>query len=128
MLIAASGVTHHPRIPELPGLASFAGQAFHSARWDHAAITRGKRVGIVGTGSTAVQLVAALVDEGETLSLFQRTAQWVMPQDNQRYSPEQRAEFREQPHKLHALRNFLARRFAENFSNAVVDVSSPALK
>ena len=128
VLIAATGVTHHPRMPELPGLSEFAGHAFHSARWDHAVATQGKRVGIVGTGSTSVQLVAAMVDEVDKLSLFQRTAQWVMPQDNQRYSPEQRASFREQPDKLANLRGFLARRFAETFSNAVVDVDSPALK
>ena len=128
VLIAATGVTHHPRIPELPGLASFAGHAFHSARWDHAAITRDRRVGIIGTGSTAVQLVAALVEEASQLSLFQRTAQWVMPQDNQRYTPEQREQFRDDPDKLRNLRAFLARRFAESFSNAVVDVDSPALK
>lgn len=128
VLIAATGVTHHPRVPQLPGLDRFAGAAFHSARWDHDTVTRGKRVGIVGTGSTSVQLVAALVDEVQKLSLFQRTPQWIMPQDNQRYSAEQRAEFREQPDKLRGLRSFLARRFAETFSNAVVDVDSPALK
>jgi cation diffusion facilitator CzcD-associated flavoprotein CzcO len=127
VLIAATGVTHHPRVPELPGLPDFAGSAFHSARWDHGVATQGKRVGIVGTSSTAVQLVAALVDEVEKLSLFQRTPQWIMPQDNQRYSPEQRAQFRDEPEKLAALRAFLSRRFAENFSDAVVDVDSPGL-
>jgi cation diffusion facilitator CzcD-associated flavoprotein CzcO len=128
VVIAATGVTHHPRIPELPGLESFAGPAFHSARWDHSAAIDGKRVGIIGTGSTAVQLVAALVRRTQKLALFQRTAQWIMPTDNRQYSERERAELREQPEKLKALRDNLFRRFADNFSNAVIDVSSPALR
>jgi len=58
------------------------------------------RVGIIGTGSTAVQIVSAIVDRVATLSLFQRTAQWVMPQDNPPHSDEERASFRDDPEHL----------------------------
>ena len=128
VVIAASGVTHHPNLPDLPGLAGFAGAAFHSARWDHGVAVDARRVGIVGTGSTAVQLVSALVDRASRLVVFQRTAQWIMPQDNVAYTAEQRAGFLRRPEQMHGLRAELERRWVENFSNAVVDVSSPQLK
>ncbi len=128
VVIAASGVMHHPNVPDLPGLASFRGAAFHSACWDHSVTVDARRVGIVGTGSTAVQLVAALIDRVSRLVVFQRTAQWIMPQDNAPYTAEQRAIFLESPEKLRGLRAELERRFVENFSNAVVDLSSPQLK
>src|SRR5438445_8842548 len=59
-LISATGVLHHPRYPDIEGLDSFAGAAFHSARWDHAVPLAGKRIGVVGTGSTGVQITCAL--------------------------------------------------------------------
>ena len=62
VVIAATGVLHHPKYPEIKGLESFAGAMFHSARWDHGVALDGARVGIVGTGSTAVQIVSAVVD------------------------------------------------------------------
>src|SRR5262249_12455970 len=60
VIIAATGVLHHPNIPALPGLDTFAGACFHSARWDHNAPLDGKRIGVVGTGSTAIQIATAL--------------------------------------------------------------------
>ena len=68
---------------------------FHSARWDHDVPLDGARVGIIGTGSTAVQIVSAIVDRVAKLSLFQRTAQWVMPQENPAYSDDEQAAFRD---------------------------------
>ena len=58
-VIAATGVLHHPAYPDIDGLDSFAGTMFHTARWDHEARLAGKRVGVVGTGSTASQIVGA---------------------------------------------------------------------
>jgi cation diffusion facilitator CzcD-associated flavoprotein CzcO len=63
VLIAATGVLHHPNIPALPGLETFAGPWFHSARWDNGVPIAGKRVGVVGTGSSAIQIVGAVVDQ-----------------------------------------------------------------
>ena len=128
VVIAASGVMHHPNVPNFPGLDRFAGAAFHSARWNHDVPVHDRRVGIIGTGSTAVQLLGALVDRVAKLVVFQRTAQWIMPQDNVPYTPEQRAIFQQRPEEMRGLRAELERRFVRNYSNAVVDLSSPQLK
>ena len=59
VLVSAVGALHHPRYPDIEGLGSFAGPCFHTARWDHTVDVRGKRVGIIGTGSTAAQVCPA---------------------------------------------------------------------
>jgi len=128
VVIAATGVLHHPNLPDLPGLGSFEGALFHSARWDHGVRLDGRRIGIVGTGSTAVQMVSALVERAAKLSLFQRTAQWIMPQDNPPYSAEEQAAFRRQPESMRQLHADLSKLFAQGFSNAVVDATSPQMK
>jgi cation diffusion facilitator CzcD-associated flavoprotein CzcO len=79
IVVAATGRLHHPVLPDIPGADSFAGPKFHTARWDPSAKLAGKRVGLIGTGSTATQIVAAVADEVAQLKLFQRTAQWVFP-------------------------------------------------
>ncbi|MFQ5503317.1 MAG: flavin-containing monooxygenase [Planctomycetota bacterium] len=126
-VIAATGVLHHPAYPDIEGLDSFGGTAFHSARWNHDTPLAGKRVGVIGTGSTSIQIVSALVGEVAELSLFQRTAQWVMPQENPAYSEEEKALFRKHPETILRLRSEISRLFADMFSNAVVDASSPQL-
>lgn len=128
VLIVATGVTHQPHIPELPGLASFGGTAFHSARWNHHATIDGTRVGVIGTGSSAVQIVSAVTSRAARLKLFQRTPQWIMPQEGVTYSDEDRAQFRAHPETLAHMRRSIERRFVENFSDAVIDVHSPRLQ
>jgi cation diffusion facilitator CzcD-associated flavoprotein CzcO len=120
-------VLHHPRYPDIEGLDSFAGACFHSSRWDHRVKIDGARVGIIGTGSTAVQIVGALTDRVEKLTLFQRTAQWVMPQENPAYTTEEKASFRKEPDHLTTLHSNLAEAFGI-FANAVVDSSSAEIK
>jgi cation diffusion facilitator CzcD-associated flavoprotein CzcO len=84
-LISACGVLHHPRYPHLEGLERFGGAMFHSSRWDHDVELKGRRIGVVGTGSTGVQLACALSEVAGRLTIFQRTAQWVFPGPNPRY-------------------------------------------
>jgi len=127
-VIAATGVLHHPSYPDIEGLDSFEGVCFHSARWNHDESLAGKRIGVIGTGSTAIQVVSALVPEAEKLTMFQRTAQWVMPQENPAYTDEEKRDFREDPTILEQLRGEISQLFADNFSNAVVDASSPQLQ
>lgn len=79
IVVAANGRLHHPKLPDIKGLESFAGATFHTARWDHGVSLQGKRVGMIGTGSTATQVIVSLADTVERLSVFQRTAQWVYP-------------------------------------------------
>jgi cation diffusion facilitator CzcD-associated flavoprotein CzcO len=128
VVIAGTGVLHHPHLPDIEGLADFEGALFHSARWDHGVALDGRRVGIVGTGSTGVQIVSALVDRVAKLSLFQRTAQWIMPQENPPYSEAEQAQFRRDPELMRRLHADISRLFAEGFSNAVVDANSPQMK
>src|SRR3954447_16014805 len=91
VLVSATGVLHHPRLPDIEGLDSFAGAAFHSARWDHDVPLRGKRIAVVGTGSTGVQIVTALAGTAGRLLHFQRTPQWILPAPNRRYTRRERA-------------------------------------
>lgn len=82
IVIIAVGRLHHPVMPDIPGKDSFAGPAFHTARWDRSVDLAGKRIGVIGTGSTATQLVSAIADEVNELKVFQRTPQWVFPLPN----------------------------------------------
>jgi cation diffusion facilitator CzcD-associated flavoprotein CzcO len=119
-VIVAVGVLHHPVYPDIEGLRSFSGPAFHTSRWDHSVSLSGKRVGIIGTGSTAVQIVAAIVGDVERLSLFQRTAQWIMPQPNPAIDENKKHRYRTDPAYLQLKYERLARDFNSNFAAAVV--------
>ena len=79
MLVSGTGPLVEPKIPEFPGLERFQGPAFHSARWDHDADLKGKRVASVGTGASAIQYVPAIAPDVEQLYVIQRTPPWVMP-------------------------------------------------
>ncbi|MFJ3337714.1 flavin-containing monooxygenase [Streptomyces sp. NPDC086766] len=79
VVVSATGPLSDPKVPDIPGLDSFPGKVFHSARWDHDYDLRGKRVAMVGTGASAIQIVPSIQPEVAHLTLFQRTAPWVMP-------------------------------------------------
>lgn len=85
-LISATGILREPRYPDIEGLADFRGPVMHSARWDHSFDLTGKRVAVIGTGSTGVQIVCGLEPVVGELKLFQRSAQWVVPVPNPSYS------------------------------------------
>jgi cation diffusion facilitator CzcD-associated flavoprotein CzcO len=127
VVIAATGVLHHPKLPDIDGLDEFAGSTFHSARWDHEVRLDDARVGIVGTGSTAVQMVSAMIRRVATLTLFQRTAQWVLQQENPPYTDDELAAFRTDPDRLGDLRAQLTQLF-DLFANAIVDAESPEMQ
>jgi cation diffusion facilitator CzcD-associated flavoprotein CzcO len=127
VVIAATGVLHHPRYPDIDGLETFRGAVFHSSRWNHEVVINGARVGIIGTGSTAVQMVSAITERVAQLTLFQRTAQWIMPQENPEYSDEEMESFRADPNRLPELHTQLGEMFGI-FANAVIDSDSPGIK
>ena len=79
VLISAMGPLTEPRTPDLPGLDTFAGTSFHSARWNHDHDLRGERVASIGTGASAIQYVPSIQPQVERLHVFQRTAPWIMP-------------------------------------------------
>ncbi len=78
-VVNATGVLTRPKAPEIPGLASFAGETVHTARWDHDLDLRGKRVAVIGTGASAVQLIPAIAEDVAHLTVFQRTPIWCLP-------------------------------------------------
>jgi 4-hydroxyacetophenone monooxygenase len=77
--ICATGQLNQPSLPDIPGLADFAGPAFHSARWDHDVELAGKRVAIVGTGASAFQFIPIVAERAGQLTVFQRTPGWLIP-------------------------------------------------
>ncbi|GGE46689.1 flavin-binding monooxygenase [Halopseudomonas oceani] len=89
-LIAATGQLNRPLMPNIEGLGSFAGPAFHSAEWQHDVDLKGKRVAVIGTGASAIQFVPQIVPEVAQLDLYQRNAAWVLPKDDREYSDSRR--------------------------------------
>jgi cation diffusion facilitator CzcD-associated flavoprotein CzcO len=85
-VVTGCGFLHRPYVPEIPGLETFAGPWFHSSRWNHGVPLEDKRVAVIGTGSTGVQIVTALAGKTTGLAQFTRTPQWVVPVPNPRYS------------------------------------------
>lgn len=86
-LILATGFLHRPRIPEFAGLDTFTGRVLHSARWTDDVEVSGKRVVVIGNGSTGVQLVSAVAGRARHVTLVQRTPQWVAPVPNPTVPP-----------------------------------------
>ncbi|MFE0327884.1 flavin-containing monooxygenase [Streptomyces sp. NPDC058960] len=97
VVVSATGPLSDPRIPDVPGLDSFPGAVFHSARWDHDQDLRGKRVAMVGTGASAIQIVPAIQRDVAKLVLFQRTPPWVLPRVDRAISGPERALHRALP-------------------------------
>ena len=81
-VISATGPLSQPAYPPIPGLETFAGQVFHSARWRHDHDLTGERVGVIGTGASAVQFVPEIAPAAERVTVFQRTPPWVLPRDD----------------------------------------------
>jgi len=128
IVFAASGVLHHPNVPDLPGLDSFAGKAFHSARWDDSAVLDGARVGVIGCGSTGIQIVNAVSDRSARVVHFQRSPQWIMPVLQFDYSAEQKAQFAHDPALIEAIRHDPV--YWDNiyrFTDGVTDFNSPQI-
>lgn len=127
-LVLAAGHLADEHLPGITGLSEFEGSVFHSARWDHTATLEGKRVGVVGSGASAIQIVPAIVDSVAELVVFQRSAPWVMPRGDRAYTQAEMRMFERDPDSRTALRddlfwtleaNYATRRQIEPFfSNA----------
>jgi cation diffusion facilitator CzcD-associated flavoprotein CzcO len=100
VLISATGALADPSIPALPGLQTFSGRVFHSARWEHDHDLRGRRVAVVGTGASAIQFVPEIQPLVAHLDVFQRTPPWVLPRGNPAIPPRWRSAFRRFPRAL----------------------------
>jgi cation diffusion facilitator CzcD-associated flavoprotein CzcO len=93
VLVSAVGFLNVPRYPDWPGLADFEGPTFHTARWEHQHDLTGKVVAVVGTGSSATQVVPAIQPLVKQLYVFQREPGWVMPKGDRDFSDDEQAEF-----------------------------------
>lgn len=78
-VVSAVGQLNRPLMPEIPGIETFAGPWFHSARWDHSVELHGKRVGVIGTGASAAQFIPVVAEWAEHTTVFQRTPPWLLP-------------------------------------------------
>jgi len=81
-VISAVGQLNRPHLPDIEGQRGFAGPAFHSSDWDHSVDLRGLRVAMIGAGASGFQIAPAIADEVESLTVYQRTAQWMFPNPN----------------------------------------------
>ncbi|WP_372433644.1 flavin-containing monooxygenase [Hoyosella rhizosphaerae] len=96
-VVSGVGALCEPALPNIAGINDFEGELFHSARWDHTADLTGKRVAIIGTGASAIQIVPAIADKAGTLDVYQRTAPWILPRLDRPYTRFERFAFKHIP-------------------------------
>jgi cation diffusion facilitator CzcD-associated flavoprotein CzcO len=104
VVVSAIGMFNEIAVPDLPGLADFAGICFHSARWRRDHDLSGETVGVIGSAASAVQLVPEIVKRAERVHLFQRSANWVAPKEDDPYTEAQLERFRSEPGFAQAVR------------------------
>jgi cation diffusion facilitator CzcD-associated flavoprotein CzcO len=123
VFVSASGPFVDPTWPAIPGLESFAGARFHSARWDHGIDPAGTRVAVIGTGASAIQFVPELRKVAAHVDVFQRSAPWIMPRLDRGTSRLRRAAFRRLPVLQRISRGFTFRTYELRwpvFANRVI--------
>ncbi|GAA5099406.1 flavin-containing monooxygenase [Nocardia iowensis] len=125
VLVPAVGQLSRPAMPNIAGIDTFAGPAFHSAEWDHSVDLTGKRVACIGTGASAIQYIPRIQPEAAHLTLFQRSAAWVLPKFDTEYSSTHKAVFKYLPPTRLAER-FAIWSFFEVLALALTDI--PAMK
>jgi len=117
-IVLATGQLNQPAVPKIDGLGDFAGQSFHSARWDHDYDLRGKRVAVLGTGASAVQFVPEIAEQVATLTVFQRSGNWFLPRRNRAYPRLVKTLIQRVP-GVQALRRRLMFRYLESLTVAI---------
>jgi cation diffusion facilitator CzcD-associated flavoprotein CzcO len=106
-LVLATGQLHQPHVPPMQGSGEFAGHSFHSAEWDHDYDLRGKRVGVIGSGASAVQFVPEIARTAAHTTVFQRTGNWFLPRKNRPYPALAKAAFERIPRLQDFRRRFV---------------------
>ncbi|HEX5658102.1 MAG TPA: NAD(P)/FAD-dependent oxidoreductase [Polyangiales bacterium] len=107
VLVSGMGGLCEPAYPNLPGLDKFEGKTFHSARWDHDYVLEGKRVGVIGTGASAIQFVPQIQPRVKKLTLFQRTPAWIIPRHDRAISDTEHKLFARFPALLDVMRSLV---------------------
>jgi cation diffusion facilitator CzcD-associated flavoprotein CzcO len=105
VVVSAIGMFNEIAVPDLPGLDAFAGTCFHSARWKRDHDLSGETVGVIGSAASAVQLVPEIAKQAGRVHLFQRTANWVAPKEDDPYTAKQLERFRRDPQAALVLRS-----------------------
>lgn len=103
-VVSGAGALHLPSYPDIAGIDEFAGESFHSSRWNHAADLTGKRVAVIGSGASAIQLVPVVAGQAARLTVFQRTPPWIQPRPDVAIPDRMRAVLRAVPGAARALR------------------------
>ncbi|MGI8755414.1 MAG: flavin-containing monooxygenase [Acidimicrobiales bacterium] len=116
VFVSAIGMFHTPSMPTIPGMGDFAGASFHSARWDHDHDLTGRRVAVVGTGASSIQIVPAIADAADRVLVFQRTPPWIVPRFDEAFTDEQRRSFAEEPSVAQRLRDEIHGLYESNLS------------
>jgi cation diffusion facilitator CzcD-associated flavoprotein CzcO len=106
-VITATGSLAEPKMPKIPGIEDFGGRLMHSAVWDSSVDLTGKKIAVIGTGASAIQVVPAIAGEVESLTVFQRTPPWVVPRVDVEYSEAQKRMWENLPDTLDEYRQFL---------------------
>lgn len=104
VLIGAFGALAEPSLPDIPGIDEFSGELFHSAQWNHDADLTGKRVAVIGTGASAIQIVPAIAEDVAHIDVYQRTAPWLLPRFDRPFTRAERWAFRNIPGVLRLAR------------------------
>jgi cation diffusion facilitator CzcD-associated flavoprotein CzcO len=123
VLVLACGRLADPAIPAIRGLEGFTGEMFHSARWNHDVDLVGKRVAVVGSGASAVQLMPRIAEAAEHVTLFQRSAPYVVPRADRAYTDAERGLFAKDPAEIARLRSELFWAAEEGFAERAGDPS-----
>ena len=128
IVICASGVLHQPHYPDIDGLDSFEGAIFHTARWDDSIDLIGKKVGLIGTGSTAIQIFPQVQKIAAKMTMFQRTPQWIYPTPDRVYTEKHKERLRKHPWLASWLHGFYIKLFFDWFFAKAVIGNKPLLK
>lgn len=105
LLVAACGQLTRPAVPQVEGIEDFGGKVFHSAEWDHEYdLTPGRKVAVIGTGASAIQFVPEIAPQVERLTIYQRSAPWIIPKSDRKYPEWERRLFERVPARVAAAR------------------------
>jgi cation diffusion facilitator CzcD-associated flavoprotein CzcO len=125
VIVAGVGGLVDPAYPDIKGIHGFGGEVFHTARWNHDYDLTGKKVAVIGTGASAVQVVPSIAPQVEKLNVFQRTAAWVVPKPDSVYSEARKQFYRRFPLALRASR--LLKYWMSELAGPIVFLDSPRL-
>ncbi|NRQ39676.1 NAD(P)/FAD-dependent oxidoreductase [Nonomuraea sp. NN258] len=109
VVVMSVGQLNQPRLPDIPGMTEFAGVSFHSARWNHEHDLTGRRVAVIGNGSSAAQFIPRVAERAAHLDVFQRTPNWVIPKPDATFGPLARLAFHFVPGLQRAYREWIYR-------------------